>query len=46
MRDFARLITCTLEAPESKVAFEVFNAGGDVNNFTKQQIVGRQFCMY
>jgi nucleoside-diphosphate-sugar epimerase len=28
-----------LEAPAEKVAFEVFNAGGDVNNFTKQMIV-------
>ena len=28
-----------LEAPKEKVAFEVFNAGGDVNNYTKQGIV-------
>ena len=28
-----------LEASKDKVAFEVFNAGGDVNNATKQMIV-------
>jgi nucleoside-diphosphate-sugar epimerase len=28
-----------LESDESPVSFEVFNAGGDVNNFTKQMIV-------
>jgi nucleoside-diphosphate-sugar epimerase len=39
VRDFARLIHLVLEAPEASVAFEVFNAGGDINNFTKQGIV-------
>jgi len=39
VRDFARLIQIVLEAPRSQVAFEVFNAGGDINNFTKQGIV-------
>jgi nucleoside-diphosphate-sugar epimerase len=37
--DFARLIKMVLEAPQEKVSFEVFNAGGDVNNATKQMIV-------
>tara|TARA_B100000315_G_C14519685_1_gene560924 strand:- start:308 stop:1312 length:1005 start_codon:yes stop_codon:yes gene_type:complete len=37
--DFARLIQMVLEAPKEKVSFEVFNAGGDVNNATKQMIV-------
>ncbi len=37
--DFADVIARVLEAPRDKVAFEVFNAGGDVNNFTKQMIV-------
>jgi nucleoside-diphosphate-sugar epimerase len=37
--DFARLIQMVLEAPNEKVSFEVFNAGGDVNNATKQMIV-------
>ena len=27
-----------LEAPAEQVAFDVFNAGGDVNNFTKRMI--------
>ena len=32
-----------LEAPKEKVSFEVFNAGGDVNNATKQMIVDMIF---
>lgn len=39
VRDFARLIDLVIEAPKEKVDFEVFNAGGDVNNFTKKMIV-------
>ncbi len=39
VRDFSRLIDMVFEADDSKVAFEVFNAGGDVNNFTKKMIV-------
>lgn len=37
--DFADVIARVLEAPRDAVASEVFNAGGDVNNFTKQMIV-------
>ncbi len=39
VRDFARLIQIVLEAPRQRVANEVFNAGGDINNYTKQMIV-------
>ncbi|HUC60469.1 MAG TPA: NAD(P)-dependent oxidoreductase [Alphaproteobacteria bacterium] len=39
VRDFARALIRVLEAPRADVAFEVFNAGGDVNNFTKGMIV-------
>jgi nucleoside-diphosphate-sugar epimerase len=39
VRDFARLIQMTIEAPAAKIAFEVFNAGGEVNNFTKRDII-------
>jgi len=39
VQDFARLIRMVLEAEEKQVAFEVFNAGGESNNFTKQGIV-------
>lgn len=39
VRDFSRLIDIVFSAEDSKVAFEVFNAGGDVNNFTKKMIV-------
>ena len=39
VKDFARLIQMVIEAPIEKVLFEIFNAGGDVNNATKQMIV-------
>ena len=39
VRDFERLIDILFQAPKEKVAFEIFNAGGEVNNFTKQGIV-------
>ncbi len=39
VRDFARLIQKVIEAPRADVAFEVFNAGGDVNNQRKQDIL-------
>jgi nucleoside-diphosphate-sugar epimerase len=37
--DFARLIELVLNAESSLVNFEVFNAGGEINNFTKKMIV-------
>ena len=39
VRDFGRLIQTVLEAPLEQVAFEVFNAGGEKNNLTKQGVV-------
>jgi nucleoside-diphosphate-sugar epimerase len=39
VRDFARLIEKVINADNEKVNFEVFNAGGEVNNFTKKMIV-------
>lgn len=39
VRDFSELIRRVLEAPAARVGFEVFNAGGEVNNYTKQMIV-------
>lgn len=39
VRDFGRLIQRVIEAPKTDVGFEVFNAGGEINNFTKQGIV-------
>ena len=39
VRDFARLINMVINADSKKVFFEVFNAGGEVNNFTKKMIV-------
>ena len=39
LQDFAEIIRRVLEAPVDRVAFEVFNAGGEVNNCTKQMIV-------
>lgn len=39
VQDFSELIRRVLEAPRDLVAFDVFNAGGDANNYTKQMIV-------
>jgi nucleoside-diphosphate-sugar epimerase len=39
VKDFARLIDMVLLAPENNVNFEIFNSGGEVNNFTKKMIV-------
>lgn len=39
LKDFSEVIRRVIEAPVERVAFEVFNAGGDVNNATKQSIV-------
>jgi nucleoside-diphosphate-sugar epimerase len=39
VRDFARLIDLVIKAAPEKVNFEVFNAGGEVNNYTKKMIV-------
>jgi nucleoside-diphosphate-sugar epimerase len=39
VRDFARLIEISLNAPKEVVNFEIFNAGGDRNNFTKKMII-------
>lgn len=39
VRDFARLIGLVIDADKQKVDFEVFNAGGEVNNATKKTIV-------
>ena len=39
VRDFAHLIQLVIEAQTDTVSFEVFNAGGDINNATKLMIV-------
>jgi len=39
LQDFANLILKVLNSDSSKVAFEVFNAGGDANNFTKRMLI-------
>ena len=39
VRDFARLLEIVIDADKSLVNFEILNAGGDVNNFTKKMIV-------
>lgn len=39
VNDFARLVRTVLGAPLNKVHFEIFNAGGDENNFTKRMLV-------
>ena len=37
--DFARLILNVINQKEENIRFEIFNAGGDKNNFTKRGIV-------
>jgi nucleoside-diphosphate-sugar epimerase len=39
VRDFASLLELVISARNDKVSFKVFNAGGDVNNFTKKMII-------
>lgn len=39
VRDFGDVIARVLVAPVDTVFFEVFNAGGDIYNFTKQMII-------
>lgn len=39
VRDFARLIGRALLFPTDRLAYQIFNAGGDGNNLTKQSIV-------
>ena len=39
VNDFARLIDIVIKAPNEKINKEVFNAGGEINNFTKQGIL-------
>lgn len=39
VRDFARLLEIVINAKPELVNFEVFNVGGDENNFTKKMIV-------
>ena len=39
VRDFARLLDIVINSEREKVNFEVFNAGGNVNNATKQMLI-------
>ena len=39
VEDFANLIQLVINAPLEKISFEVFNAGSDINNATKQMII-------
>ena len=39
VKDLSAAIRCVLEAKHDRVHFEVFNVGGESNNFTKQMIV-------
>ena len=39
VEDFAEVIRRVLEAPVEAVQYDVFNAGGEVNNYTKRMIV-------
>jgi len=39
VRDFARLVDIVIKSQKSNIDFEIFNAGGEANNFTKKMIV-------
>ena len=39
VKDFSRLIRRVMELPNERSSFQVFNAGGDDNNATKQMII-------
>ena len=39
VRDFAQLIQKVLEAPKENIKNQIFNVGGDQNNYTKKMIV-------
>lgn len=39
VRDFANLIDLVIKSKNSDVDFQIFNAGGEANNFTKKMIV-------
>ena len=39
VKDFSRLVLKVLRAEKKLVNFQVFNAGGDINNYTKRKIV-------
>lgn len=39
VNDFSRLIYKVITADKKRVGFEVFNAGGDANNYTKRGVV-------
>ena len=39
VRDFARLLNLVINSEKEKVHFEVFNAGGDINNSTKKMLI-------
>lgn len=41
VNDFARLVRIVLDAPKDKIHFQVFNAGGDDNNYTKRMLVNK-----
>jgi nucleoside-diphosphate-sugar epimerase len=41
VHDFARLIDIVLKSENSKINFEIFNAGGDFNNYTKRMLVDK-----
>ena len=39
VKDFARLISMVLKENNKIISFETFNAGGDINNYTKKKII-------
>ena len=39
VRDFARLLDIVIKSEKDKLYFQIFNAGGDINNSTKKMLI-------
>tara|TARA_Y100001970_G_scaffold291972_1_gene431310 strand:+ start:597 stop:1586 length:990 start_codon:yes stop_codon:yes gene_type:complete len=46
VKDFARLIKKVIEIQNNKTSFQIFNSGGNNNNFTKRMIVNELLKFY
>ena len=46
VKDFTRLIKKVIESDSKKTSFQIFNAGGDINNYTKGMLVKELLKFY
>ena len=45
VKDFARIIEMVLKSPPKIVSNQIFNAGADINNYTKQMIIDGHYIL-